>query len=327
MVWRIIIRKLKHLTLKEAYTFVSQTWASWRWRQQHQRGGQSNGSKATLRGGHLTLVHRIGTKSLYLYIDRECLDSVDKRTVVLHSPYPNYRTVTGCKAGHLVITHQPLGDIDELCLSLRITSNHLKLIDYGIGHRLLQRCTYLVARLGILRLHKFTKQQVLLAILLQIDRRAVHLLATQQLKALWHTGKTRHCQHHASHHRVGHLHIPIVLDMTNGKHTLAHASTLLHHFMVRVFVVCYCCVLTALYLWLRLFLGWDGVVICSDSRLLPHSEQRDGHQCFNDFIVILCIHTCKGTTNNNNKRIKTVYLCFFHLSSLLLIISQQLSFR
>ena len=240
MVWRIIVRKLKYLTLKEAYTFVSQTWASWRWRQQHQRGGQSNGGKTTLRGGHLTLVHRIGAKGLYLYIDRKSLDGVDERTVVLHSPYPNYRTVTGCKASHLVIAHQPLGDIDKLCLSRRITSNHLKLIDYGVGHRLLQRCTYLVARLGILCLHKFTKQQVFLAILLQIDCRTIHFLTTQQLKALWHTGKTGDSKHHASHHRVGHLHIPIVLNMTNGKHAFAHASTLLHHFVVRIFMVCYC---------------------------------------------------------------------------------------
>ena len=281
----IVVRKLGNLGIEETHAVVSQSRHHRFTRQQDQRSGQAHGGRACLRRWRLARRHGVCAQRLYLHIDRIGLDGIDKRAVSLNITYANHRAVAGIETGNLVVTGQPLGDIDKLILILGIAPNDIELIDDGVGNRPFEILGNLIFPVGKGRAHVFTHQQSLRAMLFQIDGRMVYFLTAEHLKALWHTGEARHCQHQTIQQRVGNFQIPVVLDMSNGKEALAHGTALLYHFVIGVFVVGHRGVLAALHL--CLLFSRHRVVSDSKSRLLPHDEQRDGNQ-----ISIIHFTTC-----------------------------------
>ena len=243
----------RHPCIEVAHTLVSQSGThGCRWQQYH-AGVQHYRCRTCFRGRHLSRRHRIGTQRTNLHIQRIGLDSVNHRTVVLNCPYSQDGTVTAIKAGHLIITVEPLRHIYKACLSLRITAYNLELIDDRVYRRLFQRFANGIVLFGKNRLHIFFQEERLRTILLKIDGRTVHLLTTHLLKTLWHALEARHSQNHTVQQRVVNLQIPIVLNVAHGEEALLHGASLLHHLVVRVFMVCHCRVFATLYLFLVYF--------------------------------------------------------------------------
>ena len=157
-----------------------------------------------------------------------------------------------------------------------------------------------------MRLHIFPEENALLAVLLQIDGRVVHLLTTEHPEALWRTGEAGHGEHHAPQQGVGHLKIPVVLDMAHGEEAKPHAALLFHHLVIGIRVIGNGRVLTTGVLLRRhcrgvamsvlrlcgvtlhrLRLRRVGGVINCKSRLLTHQEQRSYYDSLNGFVDLL----------------------------------------
>ena len=269
----IVVAIAHHPAVEESHALVSQSRTHRFLGQQYHAGCQHHGSGACLRGWRLSRRHRIGAQRVYLHIDGVRLDGINHRTVVLHGTYAKNGAVAVVEAGHLIVGHQPLGDVDQASLRIRIAPDDVELIDDGVSSRLLQRLADSVFLLGKGRLHVLSEEERLLTVLLEIDGRAVHLFAAQHLEPLRHALEARHRQYHTVQQRVGHFEIPVVLDMTHGKESITLRAALLHHFVVGILVVLNGGVGTTLHLCLRLRFGGHRV-ICYDSksRLLTHDE-------------------------------------------------------
>ena len=250
----LLIAELCYLVVEVAYALVVVAGLHGRLRQQHDARVERQRGSPRLRCRRAAGVHAVGAQRLYLYINRIGLDTVNKRAVAGQTADAQLRAVAAREACYLVVALYPLRHVDQPCLGIRVAANDFKLIDDRVYRRLFQRDGYAVVGLGKARLHVFPEKQRLVVILLQVDGRAVHLLAAEHLEILRHAGEARHAQQHAPQQLVGHLPVPVVLDMAHGHQAVTLRAAVFHHLVVRVFMVLYSGVVAAVVNLVTLFL-------------------------------------------------------------------------
>ena len=255
VLWGIIVAILRHLIIKIADAIIEKTGLHGHFGQKHQRGVETQRGSTGLRSGRLAAGHGVGAQGLDFDVDWIGLHGVDERTVALHAANAQLGAVVVGETGDFVVGEEQTSDLNELVLGVGVAANDIELIDNGVDGGLLERLADGVVFLGERRLDILAQEKGLLVVLLEVETRAVDLLASEHLEVLRHACKAGDGEDETAQQRVGHLEIPLILDVTHGEQTYFLAATFLHELMIGRRMVGYGCVFTTVML---LRLHWVG---------------------------------------------------------------------
>ena len=107
---------------------------------------------------------------------------------------------------------------------LRIAPDDVEPSDDGVHGGGTQRAGNAVALGCELCLHIFAQEERLPVMLLPVDDAVVDLLAAQQLEPLRDGKEARHAEQVPSQERVGHLEVPVLVDVADGEQSVLFAA-------------------------------------------------------------------------------------------------------